>query len=123
MGGGGRECLPTRVGASIIPLTPPGRCRRTDAEAYKECLDTYLEGLITEGADLHTRLLEHESCDHDSDNHRDGRTPSFASEAGVDLLSAAGDALRRWREFLLAARGASLPSWGACSLWVGRARR
>ena len=38
-------------------------------------------------------------------------------------MSTAGEALCRRRGFLLAARGASLPSWGECSLWAGRALR
>ena len=91
MGGGDRECPPTRVGAPFVPLPPPVRCRHTDAEAYKECFDAYLEGLIAGGTDLCLRLLEHKARDHDSDNHHDDRTPSFASEAGVDMLSAAGN--------------------------------
>jgi hypothetical protein len=121
MGGGGRECPPTRVGAPFVPLPPPTRCRCTDAEAHKKCLDAYLEGLIAGGADLRVRLLEHKSCNHDSDDLRNICTPSFASEDGVNLLSAAGNALRRRHEFLLAARGASLPSRGACGLWAGQA--
>ena len=52
MGGGGRECPPTRVGALFVPPPPPAYCRRTDAEAFKECLNAYLEGLIVGGADL-----------------------------------------------------------------------
>ena len=95
MGGCGRECPPTRVA-----LPPPTRCRRTDADAYKECLVAYMEGLIAGGVDLHARLL-------DSDDHRNGCTPSFAFKAGVDLLSAVGDALRRRRKFLFAAHGVS----------------
>ena len=90
-----------------LPPLPPAHCRpHGDAEAYKECLDAYLEGSIAGGPDLRARLLEREARDHrDSDDRRGGRAPpSLAPEAGVDLLSAAGDALRR--EFLLAARGA-----------------
>jgi hypothetical protein len=60
-----------------------------DTDAYKECLDAYLEGLIVGGADLRARLLEREAHNHDWDDHRDGRTPFFASKPGVDLLSAA----------------------------------
>jgi hypothetical protein len=106
MGGGGRECPPTRVGAPFVPLPPPARCRHTDADAYKESLDAYLEGWIAGGADLCARPQEYEAHNCDSDIHRDGCTPSFASKAGVDLLSAAGDALRRRQKFLFAARGA-----------------
>ena len=101
MGGCGRECPSTRVA-----LPPPTRCRRTDADAYKECLVAYMEGLIAGGVDLHARLLERETRNHDSDNHRNGCTPSFASKAGVDLLSAVGNALRHRRKFLFAACGA-----------------
>ncbi len=107
MGGGSRECPTTRVGVPFVPLPTPTRCRCTDADAYKECLDTYLEGLIAGGADLRARLLECEARDHDSDDHHDGRTPFFfASKAGVDLLSAVGNALCCRRKFLFAAHGA-----------------
>ena len=83
MGGGGIECPPTRarVGGPFISLPPPALCRRTDAEAYKECLDAYLGGLIAEG-----RGPAREAA---------AASPSFASEAGVKPLSAAGDALCR----------------------------
>ena len=60
------------------------------AEAFKEFLDAYLEGLIAGGADLRARLLEREARYHDSDDHRDGRTPSFASKAGVDPPASSG---------------------------------
>jgi hypothetical protein len=85
MGGGGKECPPTRVVALFVTLPPPRRCHHTDAEAYKECLDAYLEGLIAGGSDLSARLLERKARDHVSDDHRDGRTPSFTSKAGVNL--------------------------------------
>ena len=51
MGGGGKECPPTRVGALFVTLPPPRRCHHMDAEAYKECLDAYLEGLIAGGSE------------------------------------------------------------------------
>ena len=51
-GGGGGRGVPTHNHKSFVTLPPPARCRRTDAEAYKECLDAYLEGLIAGGADL-----------------------------------------------------------------------
>ena len=85
MGGGGKECPPTRVGALFVTLPPPRRCHHMDAEAYKECLDAYLEGLIAGGSDLSARLLERKARDHVSDDHRNGRTPSFTSKAGVNL--------------------------------------
>ena len=109
MGGGGRDFPPKRVGAPFVPPPPPARCHRMYAEAFKECLDAYLEGLIAGGADLFARLLERKARDHDSDDHRAGRTPSFASKAGVNLCppratpcAAGGDSslpcVSRWDE-------------------------
>ncbi len=107
MDGGGRECPPTRVGAPFVPLPPPVRCRRTDADAYKESRNAFLEGLIAGGVDLCARLQEHEARENDSDDHRDGHTPSFTSKAGVNLLSATSNALRCRQKFLFATHGAS----------------
>ena len=93
----------------VCPSPPPARCHCMYAEAFKEFLDAYLEGLIAGGADLFARLLERKARDHDSDDHRDSRTPSFASKAGVNLCppratpcAAGGDSslprVTRWDE-------------------------
>ncbi len=103
MGGGGRECPPTRVRAPFVTLPPPPRCRRMDAEAYKECLDAYLEGSITGGVDLRPRIGRPPRRPH----------PLLRLQGRRRPLSTAGEALHRRRGFVLAARGASLPSWGA----------